>query len=347
MLLSSIAYTYATESSAISGCIPRTTNARVNSEDDATNSQTAAITTMAAVLQSQKTALITGAASGIGFAVAKLCRSRRMHLALLDIDAANLQKAKEVLVSESTDSSLKTEAYVIDVGDKSQWDDIAAQVQSSFATLDLVLLNAARGTKPKELDPWVQSTEYWRQIFDTNVFGPVNGISAALPLLKKDPSSAKAIIITGSKQGITNPPGAHNPAYNSSKGAIKILAEHLAHDLRSDSTSAHISAHLLVPGWTWTGLMGNVGPTDEKEIKKMKGSWAPSQVAEELERGLQRGSFYIICPDDDVDRALDQARMQWGCDDILEDRPALSRWEEGWKEMAEQAIREDAERRRK
>ncbi|KAL6232590.1 hypothetical protein BDW75DRAFT_242807 [Aspergillus navahoensis] len=285
---------------------------------------------MAAVLGSQKTALITGAASGIGFAVAKLCRSQGMHLALLDI----------------SHSSLKTEAYIIDVGDKSQWDSIAAQVQLSFETLDLVLLNAARGTKP-ESDPWVGNAEYWRQIFDTNVLGPVNGISALLPLLKKDPSSAKAIIITGSKQGITNPPGAHNPAYNSSKGAIKILTEHLAHDLRSDSTTAHISVHLLVPGWTWTGLMGNTGPTDEKGIKKMKGSWAPSQVAAELERGLQRGSFYIMCPDDDVDQALDQARIQWGCEDILEDRPALSRWEERWKGRAEQAIRENAERRRK
>ncbi|KAL4908280.1 hypothetical protein BDW74DRAFT_147187 [Aspergillus multicolor] len=299
---------------------------------------------MAAVLQAKKTALITGAASGIGFAVAKLCRSRGMHLALLDIDAANLPKAKEVLAS--TDSSLKTEAYTIDVGDKAQWANVAAQVQSTFETLDLVLLNAARGTKPRESDAWVGNEEYWRQLFDTNVFGPVNGISALLPLLKKE-QSTKAIVITGSKQGITNPPGGRNPAYNSTKGAIKILTEHLAHDLRSETSTAHISAHLLVPGWTWTGLMGNVGPTDEKDVKKMKGSWAPSQVAEELERGLQKGSFYIICPDDDVDVALDQARMQWACEDILEDRPALSRWEEGWKGKAEQAIREDAERRRK
>ncbi|KAL4913650.1 hypothetical protein BDW62DRAFT_192079 [Aspergillus aurantiobrunneus] len=299
---------------------------------------------MAAVLQSQKTALITGAASGIGFAVAKLCRSRGMHLALLDVDAVNLPKARDVLAS--TDGSLKTEAYSIDVGDKSQWDSIAAQVQSTFSTVDLVLLNAARGTKPKNSDPWVNNTDYWRQIFDTNVFGPINGISALLPILKKD-QSPKSIVITGSKQGITNPPGAGNPAYNSTKGAIKILTEHLAHDLRSDSSTAHISTHLFVPGWTWTGLMGNVGPTDERQVQKLKGAWAPSQVVGELERGLQKGSFYIICPDDDVDQALDKARMLWGCDDIIEDRPALSRWESEWKEKAEKAIQEDAGRRRR
>ncbi|KAL5337951.1 hypothetical protein BJX70DRAFT_220726 [Aspergillus crustosus] len=298
---------------------------------------------MAAVIQSRKTALITGAASGIGFAVAKLCRSRGMHLALLDIDAENLPRAKQVL--ESVDNSLKTETYTIDVGDKSQWDSVAAQVQSTFSTVDLVLLNAARGTKPKDSDPWVGNTEYWRTLFDTNVFGPIHGISAILPLLKQD-QSPKAIVITGSKQGITNPPGGRSPAYNASKGAIKILTEHLAHDLRGDPATAHISAHLLVPGWTFTGLSGNVGPTDESQVQKMQGAWAPSQVAEELDRGLQRGSFYIICPDDETDPALDAARMQWGVEDILQDRPALSRWEQEWKVRAGKAIREDAGRRR-
>jgi NAD(P)-dependent dehydrogenase (short-subunit alcohol dehydrogenase family) len=183
------------------------------------------------------------------------------------------------------------------------------------------------------------------QIFDTNVFGPINGISALLPLLKND-TSPKSIVITGSKQGITNPPGARNPAYNASKGAIKILAEHLAHELRSDPATAHISAHMLVPGWTFTGLSGNVGPTAEGEVQKPQGAWLSSQVADELEKALQRGSFYIICPDDETDRALDKARMQWGADDIIEDRPALSRWENGWKAKAEKAIQEDAERRR-
>ncbi|KAL4932193.1 SDR family NAD(P)-dependent oxidoreductase [Aspergillus undulatus] len=268
-----------------------------------------------------------------------------MHLALLDIDATNLPKAKEDLASSSTNASLKTEAYTIDVGDKSQWDTVAPRVKATFPSVDLVLLNAARMAKPKSSDPWVDNADYWRQIFDTNVFGPINSISALLPLLKSD-KSPKSIVITGSKQGITNPPGAGNLAYNSTKGAIKILTEHLAHDLRSNDATSHISAHLLVPGWTFTGLSGNIGPTDERQIQKPNGAWAPNQVAEELEKALQRGSFYVISLDDDVDRALDQARMQWGTGDILEDRPALSRWDVEWKGKAEKAIQDDAKRRR-
>jgi NAD(P)-dependent dehydrogenase (short-subunit alcohol dehydrogenase family) len=94
-----------------------------------------------------------------------------MHLALLDIDAVNLPKAKEVLAS--TDSSLKTEAYLIDVGNQSQWDSVAAQVQSTFSTVDLVLLNAAKGTKPKDSDPWVGNIEYWRQVRQTRRICPI------------------------------------------------------------------------------------------------------------------------------------------------------------------------------
>ncbi|GES57028.1 short-chain dehydrogenase/reductase [Aspergillus terreus] len=300
------------------------------------------------VLQPQKTALITGAASGVGFATAKICRSRGMHLALLDIDAPNLEKAKHALAA--MDPALQTEAYVLDVGDREKWGEVAAQIRATFSTVDLVMLNAGKGYKPQSsvlegrVKPW-GDVEYWKKTFDTNVFGPLNGLEAIIPLLLSS-TTPKSIVVTGSKQGITNPPGAGNPAYNASKAAIKSLTEHLAHDLRSDAATAHISVHLLVPGWTWTGLMGNVGPTAESEVKKMAGAWYPSQVAEALVKGLGKGSFYIICPDDETDVALDQARMQWASEDVIEGRPALSRWDAEWKGRAEEAIQADAARRR-
>ncbi|KAJ6005212.1 hypothetical protein N7451_003156 [Penicillium sp. IBT 35674x] len=304
---------------------------------------------MKSVIQSQNTALITGAASGVGFAIAKLCRSRGMHLALLDIDQDNLAKTKKVLAD--LDPSLKTEAYTFDVADAAAWKTMAAGMDAIFPDIDLVVLNAGKAYKPQESSPsrlkqWLDG-EYWRQTLDTNVYGPLNGLETLLPLLLSSKSQTpKSIVVTGSKQGITNPPGGGNPAYNASKAAIKSLTEHLAYDLRSDPTTAHISVHLLIPGWTWTGLMGNVGPTNEEEIQKPEGAWYPSQVATELLEGLERESFYIICPDGETDRALDQARMKWGGEDAVEGRPALSRWEHSWKGRAEAAISADAEVRR-
>ncbi|KAJ5086164.1 hypothetical protein N7532_010935 [Penicillium argentinense] len=304
---------------------------------------------MESVIQGQKTALITGAASGVGFAVAKFCRSKDMHLVLLDIDQENLAKAKAVL--SEANPRLITEAYVLDVADAALWKETTRQILQIVLEIDLVVLNAgkgykAQGTDAGRLKPWLDGS-YWDKTFDTNVRGPLNGLESLLPVLVASKNKTpKSIVITGSKQGITNPPGAGNPAYNASKAAIKNLAEHLAFDLRSDPATAHISVHLLIPGWTWTGLMGNVGPTDEADIKKPSGAWYPSQVAEELFKGLEAGAFYIVCPDGETDRALDQARMKWGSEDVVEGRPALSRWDESWKSRAEAAIQADATARR-
>lgn len=119
-----------------------------------------------AATQSLKTALITGAASGVGFATARLCRSQGMHLALLDINAESLQKAKSELAG--LDSSLKTEAYVLDVADRAKWDDVVAQVSSTFDSLDLVMLNAGASYKPQSqqegrLKPW-SDVDYFKRV---------------------------------------------------------------------------------------------------------------------------------------------------------------------------------------
>lgn len=56
------------------------------------------------------------------------------------------------------------------------------------------------------------------------------------------------------------------------------------------------------------------------------GAWTPEQVAERLLAKLAAGDFYIICPDNEVTEALDHARMQWNLNDVVHNRPALSRW---------------------
>lgn len=121
---------------------------------------------MGSVIQAGKTALITGAASGVGFAVAKLCRNKGMHLALLDIDEANLVKAKNVL--SEINPSLTTEAYTIDVADSALWKRTAGQVAGIFPKIDLVVLNAGKGYKAQgqgegRLSPWLDG-DYWKKV---------------------------------------------------------------------------------------------------------------------------------------------------------------------------------------
>jgi short-subunit dehydrogenase len=125
------------------------------------------------------------------------------------------------------------------------------------------------------------------------------------------------IVNTGSKQGITSPPG--NTAYNVTKAAVKSLTEGLAHTLRN-IPGCRISAHLLIPGFTYSGVMARRMPD------RPAGAWSTDQVAERLLQGLGRGEFYILCQDNETTREQDEGRILWAAGDIVENRPALSRW---------------------
>jgi NAD(P)-dependent dehydrogenase (short-subunit alcohol dehydrogenase family) len=159
---------------------------------------------------------------------------------------------------------------------------------------------------------------------DTNLYGVINGITTFLPAIQAQNDTPASIIITGSKQGITNPPG--NPAYNVSKSAVKTLAECLSFELRETK----ISVHLLVPGWTFTGLTRRHGATE-----KPQGAWWPSQVADYMYEKMGEGKFYIICPDNDVTEDVDKRRMLWSVGDIVHGRPPLTRWRPEYKDEAE------------
>ncbi|KAL8717131.1 MAG: hypothetical protein Q9225_005597 [Loekoesia sp. 1 TL-2023] len=269
---------------------------------------------MHSVFKAGNTALITGAASGIGLSVAKLCRSQGMKLALVDVNTDNLSKAKASIGGEAL-----TETFAKDVSRIEQWDDLKSDVEKSFGSVEFLMLNAAVNLK----GGW-EDTGYFHKTMDTNLFGVINGISTFLPVIQKQPHPT-AVVITGSKQGITNPPG--NPAYNASKSAIKTIAEHLSYDLRDSSTSVH----LLVPGWTFTGMTGG-GTVKEKP----DGAWAPEQVADYLQQKMGENVFYVICPDNDVTAEKDKKRMLWSVGDIVNERLPLSRWRDEYKAEAEE-----------
>ena len=89
----------------------------------------------------------------------------------------------------------------------------------------------------------------WRRILDVNLWGVINGVQAFAPDMIKQ-GTAAAIVNTGSKQGITCPPG--DTAYNVSKAGVKVVTEALAHELRN-TEGCRVSAHLLIPGFVFTG----------------------------------------------------------------------------------------------
>ncbi|MDA4132190.1 MAG: SDR family NAD(P)-dependent oxidoreductase [Thaumarchaeota archaeon] len=188
----------------------------------------------------------------------------------------------------------------------------------------MLALNAGIGPKSS----W-EDVSVFHKIMETNLFGVINGVSTFLPAIqaKATADAPAAVIITGSKQGITNPPG--NPAYNASKAAVKTLAEHLSFDTRDNPA---IAVHLLVPGWVHTNLTGAPRGAQEKPA----GSWWPDQIADFLEQKMAAGQFYVMCPDEDVSEDTDRKRMLWAVGDVNERRPPLSRWRAEWKAKAQE-----------
>ena len=113
---------------------------------------------------------------------------------------------------------------------------------------------------------------------------------------------------------------------------MKVLTEALAHSLRNED-GARITAHLLIPGSTFTAMTRG----DRRE--KPPGAWTPAQVADMLVQGVNRGDFYILCPDNEVTREVDNRRILWAAGDITENRPALSRWHPDYASAFEAFLR--------
>jgi short-subunit dehydrogenase len=121
---------------------------------------------MTSVFRSGATALITGGASGVGFAFAQLCRSHGMHLALVDINPEYLTQAKDILGAGKNNE--KTETYQVDVADISDWQKLRTDVETKFGGIDLLMLNAGASFRPQEgKQPW-EDIDYFFKVRVSN-----------------------------------------------------------------------------------------------------------------------------------------------------------------------------------
>ncbi|KAI1841947.1 hypothetical protein JX266_011807 [Neoarthrinium moseri] len=286
---------------------------------------------MSAIFKSGNTAVITGGASGIGLALAKRCAAAGMKVLVADRNAALLAAMSAVVGPAAV-------PFEMDVGSAADWERLKAAVAADLGgRVTLLALNAGVGGVRALSLASPEAPDAFRRVLDTNLMGVVNGLAALLPIVRETaagPDRPAAVVVTGSKQGITNPPG--NPAYNASKAAVKALAEHLAYDLRDTP----VGVHLLVPGWTWTGLGGGAAGVlrdgGAAGSAKPAAAWWPEQVVEFLEAKMAAGQFWVLCPDNEVSESLDRRRMLWSAGDAVEGRKPLSRWRDEYKdEVAE------------
>jgi len=263
-------------------------------------------------LTSGRVAVVTGAASGIGLAAARRFAAMGLKVCLADVSQQGLEAALAKVAAAAPNGKNAVMAIPTDVSRLDDINKLRDVVYGAFGEVGVLMNNA--GTAPGG-GPW-EHIDRWRHVLEVNLWGVINGVQTFTPHMLQQGTPC-AVINTGSKQGITCPPG--DTAYNVSKAGVKVLTEALAHSLRNVD-GARITAHLLIPGSTFTGM------TRRGRTEKPPGAWTPDQVVDMLIDGMNRGDFYILCPDNEVTRDIDNRRILWAAQDITQNRPALSRW---------------------
>lgn len=273
-------------------------------------------------LNANSVAVITGGAAGIGLAIAKRFAVLGMRICIVDLGKDRLEAAKAALLAAGAAEVMVSDT---DVSDLSAVKALEAEVTEMFGGTDILVNNA--GIQPGST--MFGEDGNWERIIAVNLWGIINGSQIFAPSMINR-GRPGMIINTGSKQGITTPPG--DPAYNVAKSGVKAFTEALQHELRN-TDGHHLSAHLLIPGFVFTEL------TRPGESEKPSGAWTPEQTADFMMDSLDRGDFYILCPDNDVDRRLDEIRIAWAAGDITENRPPLSRWHPDYTEAFSDHVR--------
>jgi NAD(P)-dependent dehydrogenase (short-subunit alcohol dehydrogenase family) len=268
-------------------------------------------------LAANRVAVVTGAASGIGLAASAKFAALGMKVCMADANSDALETAAaKVRAAAAKPDDVRS--FTVDVSNLEDVQRLKASVFDALGEVALLMNNAGTGGGGELFgDP-----ARWRRIIGVNLWGVINGVQAFAPDMMRQGTPA-AIVNTGSKQGITCPPG--DTAYNVSKAGVKVVTESLAHELRN-TDGCRVSAHLLIPGFTFTGM------TAGARTERPPAAWTPEQVVDFMLASMGKGDFYILCPDNDVPRDLDERRILWAAGDIVENRPPLSRWHSDYKD---------------
>jgi NAD(P)-dependent dehydrogenase (short-subunit alcohol dehydrogenase family) len=260
-------------------------------------------------------AFVTGGASGIGLALARRFIAAGMRVCIVDKDETALQRALAEL-EPLAGGAENVIAAASDVADREAMEALAEMIFGRWGAIHVLVNNA--GIQPGSAMFGPKAA--WDAVLAVNLGGVINGTQVFVPRMIAS-GEPGLVINTGSKQGITTPPG--DPAYNVSKAGVKVLTEALEHELRG-LEGGKLRAHLLIPGFVFTGL------TARGRSEKPEGAWTAEQTVDFALERITEGDFYILCPDGEVTRDTDAKRIRWAAGDIAENRPPLSRWHPDW-----------------
>ncbi len=252
-----------------------------------------------------KVAVVTGAAGGIGYAIAQRLALEGMKVVLADIGADALWDSVRRLKGDGHEVA----GCVTDVTAAAAVENLAQVTLQTYGAVHLVCNNAGIGGGAADGRPlWETSEADWKWAFDVNVWGVIHGIRRFVPIMRKN-GDAGMVVNTASKAGLM----CSSSLYSTTKHAVVAISEALYGQLQL--ARSNIGVAVLCPGAVNTALASNSsrqrpGPVDESPAQaagpdimqgyrdmvqtRMAAGQAPAEMADLLMRGLRNGDFYII-----------------------------------------------------
>ena len=244
--------------------------------------------------ENKSVAVITGAAGGIGLALAKVCVLKGMQVVMADIAAKALAHEVAQLNALSQAGVL---GVVCDVSKRRDVEQLAEQTYQRFNQVDLLINNA--GVSGPLAPIWALSVEQVRQVMDVNLYGVIHGVQVFLPLMFQQKSRAH-VVNMASFYGLCS--GSQMASYAMSKHAIVALSESLYFDLKR--LNKPVDGSVVCPSFANTQLLANSAPQSLDKLHTMVSQLMargrpPEDVADYILREVNKKSFYIL-PDKEV-----------------------------------------------
>jgi len=266
-----------------------------------------------------KVAVITGAASGIGRALADRCVQEGMKAVLADVEAEPLATAEASLKA----SGATVLAVQTDVSQARDVEALAQKTMEAFGAVHVLCNNAGVGT---EAAVWESTLAEWEWIVGVNLWGVVHGVRVFVPLMLAQDAECH-IVNTASTAGLISGPGLG--AYKVTKHGVVTLSETLHHELAERGAKVKVS--VLCPGIVNTRIMesarnrpgdlpptGPRGPASEERweaLRRLVPAGMPAaQVADAVFEALRKDRFYILTHPEGKEAV--RTRME----DILQER---------------------------
>ena len=228
-----------------------------------------------------KTAIVTGAASGIGLGIARNFARAGANIVLADIEDAALARAR----AEIEALGVKTIAVTTDVSDRASVMEAAAAAERAFGKLHIAVSNAGVSMHNQKLA--AITPKDWEWLIGVNLLGVIHGIQAFLPLLLKHGEDAH-LVNTASIAGFQVNPDMHSAGYAMTKYGVVALSEGLENELRGTK----VGVSVLCPAAVDTLIYRSA--RNRPERYGGAAGWHPDRIGARALDAIRAGEFFIF-----------------------------------------------------